>query len=104
MTTTSSPKISVQYRTREGRAYEFTSSQNVVFLSICDDGSQDGKPVWHAHAKSLTHQPSAPVDGWGNSPAMALSEVAGAWNRDAESPFRFDWDAAGEELRRVRAI
>lgn len=102
--TDSSPKISVQYRTREGRAYEFTSLQNVVFLSISNDGDEAGERVWHAQAKSLRHQLSTPVDGWGNSPANALLQVAGAWDQQAESPFAFDWAAAGDELRRVRAI
>lgn len=103
------PKIIVQYRTKGGRAYELQSRATVIAVHISSEGSARPATSWHVQAQLLKEQDPnrgapAPVDGSGATAAAAFSQAALAWGQRGELPRAFDWEAAAEQLRNVRAI
>jgi hypothetical protein len=95
-------RISVQYRTKQGRVYEITRGSDVLALCICHPEVDSGN--WHVEARLGTGPGAVVADGWGITPTAALSATALAWTSQIPVLTVFDWDAVTRELRGVHAV
>ncbi|HVU05847.1 MAG TPA: hypothetical protein VHE30_29060, partial [Polyangiaceae bacterium] len=82
-------KITVQYRTKEGKIYELTNKQTVLALHISAPDGHADRDTWHVEARLGTGTGPALVDGWGSTAAEALRETGRAWA--LREPGVFDW-------------
>lgn len=96
-------KISVQYRTKQGRAYELTRGSEVLALHISPPELEDsGK--WHVEARLGAAAGPAIADGWGTTATAALSATVVAWTSHVPLLTTFDWEAVTRELQCVHAV
>jgi hypothetical protein len=95
-------RISVQYRTKQGKVYEITRGSDVLALCISYPEVDSGN--WHVEARLGTGPGAVVADGWGITATAALSATALAWISQTPMLTVFDWDAVTRELRGVHAV
>jgi hypothetical protein len=95
-------RISVQYRTKQGKVYEITRGSDVLALCISHPELDSGK--WHVEARLGTGPGAVVADGWGITATDALSATVLAWTSQIPTLTLFDWDAVTRELKGVHAV
>jgi hypothetical protein len=95
-------RISVQYRTKQGRVYEITRGSDV--LALCFSPPELDSDKWHVEARLGSGPGAVVADGWGATATAALSATALAWTSQISVLTVFDWDAVSRELQVVHAI
>jgi len=95
-------RISVQYRTKQGKVYEITCGTDVLALCISPPELDSGK--WHVEARLGTQPGAVVADGWGTTATAALSATALAWTSQLPVLTTFDWEAVTRELQGVHAV
>jgi hypothetical protein len=85
-------RISVQYRTKQGKVYEITRGLDV--LALCISPPELDSDKWHVEARL----------GSGPGATDALSATALAWTTQTPRLTVFDWDAVTRELKVVQAV
>jgi hypothetical protein len=95
-------RILTHYCAKEGMVYELTSGPSTLALRISPEAQSAAN--WHVEARSYTPRNDAHVDGWGDTPAAALHDVARTWMSREPSLGDFDWDAIELEMLAVHAV
>jgi len=95
-------RISVQYRTKQGKVYEITRGNDV--LALCISPPELDSDKWHVEARLGTAPGAVVADGWGTTATAALSATALAWTSQIPVLTVFDWDAVTRELKGVHAV
>ena len=99
------PKIVERYCARRGgMVYELTSGPSTFALRISPEERRTTPASWHVEARSYTPFTDDHADGWGNTPAEALHDVARSWMSQEHSLDDFDWDAIELEMHAVNAV
>jgi hypothetical protein len=95
-------RISVQYRTKQGKVYEITRGLDV--LALCISPPELDSDKWHVEARLGSGPGAVVADGWGTTATDALSATALAWTTQTPRLTVFDWDAVTRELKVVQAV
>lgn len=95
-------RISVQYRTKQGKVYELTRGTDV--LALCISPPELNSDKWHVEARLGSGPGVVAADGWGTTATAALSAAALAWTSQVPKLTVFDWDAVTRELQVVQAV
>lgn len=97
-------RITDQFRTRHGMAYELRESGARLTLLIAEHVGADGSE-WHVEASSTQHPGNAITDS-AHTKAEALRRTGAQWTEGALARGlpSFDWTAVARALTAVRAI
>jgi hypothetical protein len=96
-------KISVQYRTREGKVFEFTDGTAILAVHIRRPEVSLPNGLWRTEARLGTAAGPSMAEGEGASAAEALEDLASIW-RAQRPQLAFDWNVVTRELRLVHAV
>jgi hypothetical protein len=97
-------RITDQYRTRDGMAYELREKGARLTILIAERPNGDGRE-WHVEASS-SQNPETNISQVATTRAEALRRMALEWTTDsaARGLPSFDWEAVARALSVVRAI
>jgi hypothetical protein len=98
-------KVTVQYRTKQGNAYELAIGASVLavhIISPAENAADAGS--WHVEARGEVSATAPAIDGWGATAAEALLDAGRAWVLQSPALAPFNWEAVARELHAVRAI
>ena len=102
-----SPKIAVvqQYRERTNMTYELDCAGEPLILRVFFP-ADSGPPAWRVEARNKDGADVATIEKTASTRALALSEVAEAWQARATAAAvpTLDWQAVTRCMQAVRAI
>jgi hypothetical protein len=104
---TSALRITNQFRSGGGMAYDLKCDGVRLTLLITERGTASDPGEWRIEARgSLSSEQKANIVEWGATRADALAAIGRAWATAADTASLrvFDWDAVANTLRTVRAI
>lgn len=97
-------RITSQFRTRAGMAYELCDREVRVTVIVTETGEADPSKRWQVEA-FCTADPTARVDRSGPTRREALLAMGAVWDRDEAGKLPpFDWEGAARALGVVRAL
>jgi hypothetical protein len=98
-------RITDQFRTRQGMAYELRERGSRLTLLIAERATPEAGTEWLVEASSVQF-PGAAVTHAASTRAEALRRTGVQWGEDcaARGLPSFDWDAVARVLTAVRAI
>jgi hypothetical protein len=98
-------RVTVQYRTKHGNAYELASGTDVLAVHIISPAENaSDSSSWHVEARGAVGATAPAIDGWGATAAEALHDAGRAWVSQSPALAPFNWEAVARELHAVRAI
>ena len=98
-------RITDQFRTRHGMAYELRERGSRLTLLIAERTTPDAGTEWHVEATSV-QLPGAAFSHAASTRAEALRQTGMHWAADCDARGlpSFDWEAVAKALTAVRAI